>query len=692
MRPRPPTSSLVTATVLTRLDRRVRDFQSHPKTVASKANISMNPGGPRQHPTAKDSNLFMGPRSGAGRGTSGSASVTGAARQYPAPPRPLQHIPPPGFANGGSHGPVTHSPAIGAPSPQNEAANHAGPLANGIRFRVASGPAGSRLAGAPLRSASPLPHQADASDALRPRINKAVEDFCGVSNVLREQADEAAAFTFPDLAQDEAEELRNKFDEARRKKSLERQQTINRAYGNIAQTLQEVIESFVARALAPHVEVMRQTTAAVQDLTSRFDQLSTEVDDLKKTVTSQARPAPPTGLSAARLPPGLSAPPESSIDPARIDKLEKDIGECGLHLNAVKKQVGTDQEKLAKLPDIETRIGVLEKQASQTTDPRRRSGFAIGAVPAPPPPPGPSPVELQKAEELEKAVGDVKGRVDLLEARVGVVDELEKKVADVQLKVDEVAKDAEKKKDADDMGIDDESGEKLSVLEKRLEEVREEWVKEVAAVKEGVDKVSGRQTVPPEHVPLVASLAHFAAAGRPDLSSEELAKRLEIGLRGWDAGFGSHEERIKEMRSELSEFRQASEKKLVDVAELSEACAEQALTSFSSAASRADRASSRSNLPLASHIAAYLRRGQIRGRFPTPQEIGFPSTFRIDNPTTASNASNGSRQTSPDHSHLQQLAARVGDAASAQGTPPGRSAAGPPKSGGSNKFRPGGSS
>lgn len=91
---------------------------------------------------------------------------------------------------------------------------------------------------------------------------------------------------------------------------------------------------------------------------------------------------------------------------------------------------------------------------------------------------------------------------------------------------------------------------------------------------------SAQQTVPPEHVPLVASLAHFAAAGQPDLSSEELANRLETGLRGWDAGLGSHKERIKELRSELAEYRQTSDKKFVDVSEVSEACAEQASISF----------------------------------------------------------------------------------------------------------------
>lgn len=125
---------------------------------------------------------------------------------------------------------------------------------------------------------------------------------------MREQADEAAAFTFPDLAQDEADEPRNKFDEARRKRSLERQETINRAYGNIAQTLQEVMESYVARAFRPHVEVMRQTAAAVDDLQGKFNQLTTEVDVLRKTVASQPRPAPPTGPSASRLPPNLPPP------------------------------------------------------------------------------------------------------------------------------------------------------------------------------------------------------------------------------------------------------------------------------------------------------------------------------------------------------------------------------------------------
>ncbi|PRQ72972.1 hypothetical protein AAT19DRAFT_15725 [Rhodotorula toruloides] len=607
----------------------------------------MNPGSRGGHPTGKDSPLFMSSRPGPSRGGS---TVTGAARSYQAPARPLQHSPPPGLANGGSHSPTSHSPSFGAPSPQNETANYPGQLANGFRPRAASGPRMPAIL-------SP------------PRIDHVVETFCGVSNVLREQADEAAAFTFPDLAEDEAEELKNKFDEARRKRSLERQETINRAYGNIAQTLQEVMESYVARALAPHVEVMRQTAAAVQDLTSRFDQLANEVDGLKTTVSTQARPAPPTGPSAARLPPGVSAPAGPSIDPARLDRLEKEIGECGAHLTAVKKQVGADQEKLAKLPDIESRIGALEKQASQTTDPRKRPGSTIGAVPTPPPPPGPSPVELQKAAELEKTVGEVKGRVDKFEARIGVVDELEKKVADVQLRVEEVAKDIAKKKDADDMEIDDDSGGKLSVLEKRLEEVREELVKEVGAVKDDVDKVSSRKTVPPEHVPLVASLAHFAAAGQPNLSSEELVNRLESGLRGWDAGLGSHEERITMLYGELAEYRQASDKKFVDVSEVTEAY-----------------------LPLASQIAAYLRRGQIRGRFPTPQEIGFPDDFRLDVPANGFNGATDSRQTSPARSQTHQSAAGMGAATSPSRVAPGQGSASPTAGSGGNGHRRSGAS
>lgn len=99
------------------------------------------------------------------------------------------------------------------------------------------------------------------------------------------------------------------------------------------------------------------------------------------------------------------------------------------------------------------------------------------------------------------------------------------------------------------------------------------------------------QTVPPEHVPLVASLAHFAAAGQPNLSSEELVNRLESGLRGWDAGLGSHEERITMLYGELAEYRQASDKKFVDVSEVTEACAEQASIPFSSAAPPTDRSS-----------------------------------------------------------------------------------------------------
>lgn len=164
------------------------------------------------------------------------------------------------------------------------------------------------------------------------------------------------------------------------------------------------------------------------------------------------------------------------------------MGECQAHLKAVKSQVAANQEKLGKLsltePRIattESRVEALEKQASQTTDPRRRPTSAAAAFPTPQPPPGPSHVDQQKTVDMQKAVDEVKGRVGQLEARVGVVDELEKKVADVQLKVDEVAQDVMKKRDADDMEIDDDSGsgEKLSVLEKRLEEVRDEWVKEV---------------------------------------------------------------------------------------------------------------------------------------------------------------------------------------------------------------------
>ncbi|BGP30945.1 hypothetical protein JCM10296v2_002707 [Rhodotorula toruloides] len=631
----------------------------------------MNPGGRGGHPTGKDSPLFMGPRPGTGRGGS---SVTGAARSYQAPARPLQHSPPPGLANGGSHSPISHSPSFGAASPQNETANYPGQLANGIRPRAASGSVNSRLAGTAPRAGSPLPVQADAGDPLRPRIDHAVETFCGVSNVLREQADEAAAFTFPDLAEDEAEELRNKFDEARRKRSLERQVTINRAYGNIAQTLQEVMESYVARALGHHVEVIKQTAAAVQDLTSKFDRLAAEVDVLKQ--QTQARAPPPTGPSAARLPANLSSPTGPSIDPARIDKLEKDIGECGAHLKAVKAQVGANQEKLGKLSILEprvtkteSRVEALEKQASQTTDPRRRPASAACSIAAPNPPPAAPLVDQQKVVEMQKAVDEVKGRVGQLETRVGVVDELEKKVANVQLKVDEVSKDVAKRKDADDMEIDDESGEKLSVLEKRLEEVREEWVKEVAAVKDDVEKVSSRKTVPPEHVPLVASLAHFAAADHPDLSSDELANRLDSGLRGWDAGLGSHEERIKELRSELADYRHASDQKFVDVSEVSEAY-----------------------LPLASHIAAYLRRGQIRGRFPTPQEIGFPDDFRLDVLANGVNGATGSRQTSPARSQTRHSAAIMAAAASPSTITRGQGAASPTPGGGSDAHLPSGSS
>ncbi|CDR49683.1 RHTO0S30e00166g2_1 [Rhodotorula toruloides] len=354
------------------------------------------------------------------------------------------------------------------------------------------------------------------------------------------------------------------------------------------------------------------------------------------------------------------------------------MGECQAHLKAVKSQVAANQEKLGKLsltePRIattESRVEALEKQASQTTDPRRRPTSAAAAFPTPQPPPGPSHVDQQKTVDMQKAVDEVKGRVGQLEARVGVVDELEKKVADVQLKVDEVAQDVMKKRDADDMEIDDDSGsgEKLSVLEKRLEEVRDEWVKEVAAVKDDVEKVSSRKTVPPEHVPLVASLAHFAAAGQPDLSSEELANRLETGLRGWDAGLGSHKERIKELRSELAEYRQTSDKKFVDVSEVSEAY-----------------------LPLASHIAAYLRRGQIRGRFPTPQEIGFPDDFRLDVPANGIDGSTVSRQTSPAQSQTRQPSAGVGTAATPSRVAQVQGSASPMHGGGSNGHRPSGSS
>lgn len=86
------------------------------------------------------------------------------------------------------------------------------------------------------------------------------------------------------------------------------------------------------------------------------------------------------------------------------------------------------------------------------------------------------------------------------------------------------------------------------------------------------------QTVPPEHVPLVASLAHFVAAGQADLSSEELASRLENGLRGWDAGLGSHETRLTELSNKFDEHCAASDRRFVAAADLSRACAEQALS------------------------------------------------------------------------------------------------------------------
>lgn len=99
-----------------------------------------------------------------------------------------------------------------------------------------------------------------------------------------------------------------------------------------------------------------------------------------------------------------------------------------------------------------------------------------------------------------------------------------------------------------------------------------------------------------------------------------------------------------------------------------------------------------SYLPLASHIAAYLRRGQIRGRFPTPQEIGFPDDFRLDVPANGIDGSTVSRQTSPAQSQTRQPSAGVGTAATPSRVAQVQGSASPMHGGGSNGHRPSGSS
>ncbi|GJN87656.1 hypothetical protein Rhopal_000611-T1 [Rhodotorula paludigena] len=434
------------------------------------------------HPNAGTSPLFV-PNNRRPPARPGSASVTGAAREY----QPVREQPKQPTAPAQSASPV-HSP-----NPLFSRASHPSYPAAAIRD--------------------------NSSEPLRPKVDAAVKTFFGLTEELREQALARTAFSFDHLDQDVASELSAKFAESFKQKAVEQQRVIEAGYARITTTLQEVLEGYASRAIG----------SPLQDLTTKVESLTRELASVK---------------SGAPLSTPLSASPSTDTTLGQrlatlegdFKRLERELGEARQsHASA---QAASESSRKS----LEARIAALEKQATQTIDPRRRASSALStgsasnsAAPASPTlaaaaPPSIAPTTATR-DELDALRGDVAklaSRIDAdstvlgkrpaadslagAQAKAQKTDErlesLEAKAAQAGKKIDaieervgalegETAKSGcaaapqSKKGDDDDMDLGTQSETSgMDLLEKRVEAIRSQWEQELSPVKQSLGQVS----------------------------------------------------------------------------------------------------------------------------------------------------------------------------------------------------------